>query len=333
MFKNRIVRISILAAALIACGALMHLSGPAGFVFVYNFYFVILLAAHWYAIPGGALTGAGAGIAASSYFLTFAPDDYSLSMWLIRIAYFVAIGSVAGLMRVQVTDRRNLAEANVISLSRTYARTLKALTGLLEGHDEETAGHCERVALNAIRVGERMRLSPQELAVLYWASYLHDIGKLATPAAILLKKGSLTSAEYDVMKTHAAVGADTILSINADFGGIADAIRSHHERWDGTGYPLGLAGDKIPLLGRIIAVVDAFEAMTSDRPYKAARTSERASLILQEEAGAQFDADIVKHHLALLAEGRLHTQALYGAHTGLGLPEFFNPVSLDYAFE
>lgn len=325
MFDTRAVRLTILTATVAVCAVLLHLGGPANFVFVYNFYFAILLAAYWFSVPGGAIVGAIAGVAASPYFVSSTPSEYGANAWVIRMGYFVAIGLASGLMRRQLARRRVTLEANVTNLSRTYARTLKALTTLLESHDEETSGHCERVAINALRVGERMQLSTRELDMLYWAGYLHDIGKLATPAKTLLKAGPLTTEEYEVMKQHAAVGADTVMNISADFHDIGEAIRSHHERWDGRGYPRNLAGEEIPLFGRILAVVDTFEAMTSDRPYRSAMTTRQASLVLREEAGSQLDATIVELHLELLAEGRLHTQELDGDHTGLGLPEFFNP--------
>ncbi len=329
MLKSPATRIGLLVGAVAACALLLQVSGPANFVLVYNFYFVILLAAYWYSVRGGALVGALAGVAASPYLITSTPSEYGAGAWLVRMGYFVAIGLVSGLMRRKLARRRMKLEANVTNLSRTYARTLEALTRLLESHDEETSGHCERVAYNALRVGERMRLPPRDLETLYWAGYLHDVGKLATPAKILLKAGPLTPEEYEVIKQHAAVGADTLMNINPEFYVIAEAIRSHHERWDGRGYPRNLVGRQIPIFGRILAVVDAFEAMTSDRPYRAAMPIREASDILMGAAGFQFDPDVVEAHLRLLGEGRLHTQRENGEHTGMGLPEFFNPELLE----
>ncbi|MDT3681923.1 MAG: HD domain-containing protein [Truepera sp.] len=329
MFKSQATRITVLVAAVAACAVLLHVAGPGNFVLVYNFYFVILLAAYWYSVRGGALVGALSGLAASPFLIASTPSEYGAGAWAVRMGYFVSIGLVSGLMRRKLARRRLTLEANVTNLSRTYARTLEALTKLLESHDEETSGHCERVAYNALRLGERLGLRPRDLETLYWAGYLHDVGKLATPAKILLKAGPLTHEEYEVMKQHAAVGADTLMNINPEFHVISEAIRSHHERWDGRGYPRSLAGTQIPIFGRILAVVDAFEAMTSDRPYRAAMPTREASLILQEGAGSQFDPAIVEVHLQLLAEGILHTQKQNGEHTGMGLPEFFNAELLE----
>lgn len=319
------LRLLTLLAVVVACVLMLRSSSPANFVLVHSFYFPILLAAFWFKLPGGVLTGLAAGFAASPYLIGAAtPSEYLFEAWVVRAFFFVGFGLAVGYMCNLLAQRQARLQSNVKQLSRIYARTLKSLVFLLEHHDEETSAHCERVAANALRVGEELGLGQGDLELLYWAAYLHDIGKLASPARMLLKEGPLSPDEYEVMKRHAAIGAQALSHISPDLVPVAEAVLSHHERWDGTGYPRGLAGLEIPLFGRILAVVDSFEAMTSDRPYRRAMTSAAAARILEEESGEQFDPQLVDVYLRLAALGRVHTEHEDGARTGLGFPEEFN---------
>lgn len=320
------VRIAIIALHLALCTVLLLAAGRPYFTLVHWFYFPVLLAAHWFFTPGGLLAGIAAGVLASPHVIASAvPVDQSGHAWMYRSLFFVGIGVSAGYLRGVFVQRSNRLEATVKHLTRTYARTLRALVRLLEHHDEETGSHCERVARNARAVGRAMGFTELQLETLYWAGYMHDLGKLASPAKMLLKDGPLTPEEYEIMKQHAAIGADTIMTITPAFLDIADAVRSHHERWDGRGYPRGLADEEIPIFGRILAVVDAFEAMTSDRPYRKAMDPQQAIAILAKEAGLQFDADVVATFFELLEAGAIHIEALDGKHTGIDLPVEFSP--------
>ena len=151
----------------------------------------------------------------------------------------------------------------------------------------------------AIRVGERMRLPARDLRSLGLAAMLHDIGKLNTPDSILMKPDSLTSDEYDIIKLHPSDG-EQMLAAEPSLAEAAPIVRSHHERMDGAGYPDGLVGDQIPLASRIIAVCDALDAMTHDRPYRKAMPVGVAFAILREHAGSQWDQDVVTKVMATL---------------------------------
>jgi HD-GYP domain-containing protein (c-di-GMP phosphodiesterase class II) len=148
------------------------------------------------------------------------------------------------------------------------------------------------VADLAEAVGRRLRVPPDELSEIRQAAELHDVGKLAIPEEILSKPGSLTGDEWEFVRRHPLIG-ERILAAAPDFGSAAKIVRSSHERWDGTGYPDRLSGSEIPLGARIISVCDAFEAMTSRRPYAPPRASEEAMQELVRCSGTQFDPEVV----------------------------------------
>jgi HD-GYP domain-containing protein (c-di-GMP phosphodiesterase class II) len=169
---------------------------------------------------------------------------------------------------------------------------LVALAKEVERKDSHTQEHCERIQSLSMLVGERMKLPPDRLELLIYAALLHDIGKIGIPNHILNKKGPLTPEEWKEITKHPTAGRAIIeKTFLKDAGPI---IEQHHERYDGTGYPLGLQKDEILVEARIIAVVDAFDAMISDRPYRAAMTNEEAMAELRRCAGSQFDPEVVE---------------------------------------
>jgi len=177
--------------------------------------------------------------------------------------------------------------------------TVKAL----EYYDTYTRGHSERVAHYATLVAERMKLPREIVKRLYWAGLLHDIGKIFVPQAVLNKPDKLEDDEYELVKIHPVKSEELIKEIEG-MEDIALWVRHHHERWDGGGYPDGLAGEAIPLLSRILAVVDSFDAMTTERPYKKALNKQEAIRELLENAGKQFDPKVTEVMIQLLSEMR-----------------------------
>ncbi len=158
--------------------------------------------------------------------------------------------------------------------------------------DTYTGEHSQRVTVFAILLGEQFRLSTEDLELLRFGTPLHDIGKIGIEDAILRKPGKLTTAEFDIMKTHTTKGAE-IVSMVPDLASVVPIVRSHHERWDGGGYPDGLEGEAIPHLARIVAVANAFDAMAFDTPYRRGQGAEIAFAEIERQQGLQFDPDVV----------------------------------------
>jgi len=168
----------------------------------------------------------------------------------------------------------------------------------VEAKDSYTASHEEQVADLAERVAARLGRTRAEARDVRYAALLHDVGKVAVPSEILLKPAALSESEWVIMRRHTVVGGELVARIAA-FAHLAPAVRASHERWDGAGYPDGLAGEDIPLAARIIAACDTYEAIVTDRPYRPAGTPAHARKELRRVAGAQLDASVVE---ALLRE-------------------------------
>jgi putative nucleotidyltransferase with HDIG domain len=171
--------------------------------------------------------------------------------------------------------------------------------GALDAKDRYTAGHCSRVTDYALKLGTALGLSEEKLNILEEASLFHDIGKIGVPEVILNKKEALSNDEFEIIKKHSAIGADIITSISTFKEHVA-VVRHHHERWDGRGYPNQLKGEDIPLESRILAVADTFDAMTSDRPYRARMPKEKALAIIRDCIGSQFDPEVAKKFLEII---------------------------------
>jgi len=193
-----------------------------------------------------------------------------------------------------ITERKRAEEP----LKRAAFETLEALSRLVEANDPYTSGHSAMVNEIAITIAQKMELMDSQLDTLGIAGPLHDVGKVGIPSSVLNKPTGLTEAEWVMIRAHPRVSANVAQQVTA-FAAAVPAIRHHHERWDGTGYPDGLKGDDIPLLARILAVADGFQAMTSERPYRRARTEEETLAELQKGAGTQWDPEVVKVFLKL----------------------------------
>ncbi len=197
--------------------------------------------------------------------------------------------------RRQVRDLASLHERaaeQTRQLSETYGATLAVLGDALELRDEDTMGHTERVVSLAVSLGRQLGLPDEDLMHLEWGAYVHDLGKIGVPDAILRKPGPLSPEEWSLMKRHPEQGY-TLLQRLFFLSRSLDVVRFHHERFDGKGYPLGLEADQIPLLARIFAVADAYDAMTNDRPYRRAMTGDEALTEMRRNRGTQFDPSVV----------------------------------------
>jgi putative nucleotidyltransferase with HDIG domain len=179
------------------------------------------------------------------------------------------------------------------SLEGAYRSTLKALTAALETRDSETHGHSERVVSYSLRLGREYGLNSEEMKSLEFGSLLHDIGKIGVPDSILRKPAKLTEEEWVRMREHPLHGQQILRGIEF-LQGAARVVAQHHEKWDGTGYPLGLRGVEIDINARIFAVADAFDAITSDRVYRRGKSYEAAAQELDDWAGRQFDPKVVE---------------------------------------
>jgi len=168
--------------------------------------------------------------------------------------------------------------------------TIFCLARAAEYRDPETGGHILRMAHYARHIARMLGLSAEQQDLLLAAAPMHDVGKVGTPDAILLKPGRLTAAEFEIMKLHASIGYEVLRACSSPLLQVAAEIAyTHHEKFDGSGYPRGLAGEAIPLVGRIVAVADVFDALTSERPYKSAWSVERAVQLLRDGRGKHFD--------------------------------------------
>ncbi len=172
----------------------------------------------------------------------------------------------------QLFDALDSAEAAFMALALT-----------IEARDPMTGGHCERLARHAVALGKALGVSETDLQALHRGGYLHDVGKVGVPDAVLLKSGPLTPAEFALMKKHPDIG-DSLCAPLQSLRSVRPIIRCHHERLDGSGYPQGLRGDEVPLLAQIVGICDVFDALTSDRPYRPALAAEEAARHLLTEA-------------------------------------------------
>jgi putative two-component system response regulator len=184
-----------------------------------------------------------------------------------------------------------------------------ALAAAAEAKDAFTENHPQRVANTARRVGTRLGLQESDLVALFRGALVHDIGKMGVPTAILLKPGPLNAEEERQMRAHPVIG-ESIVRPLASTADILTIVRHHHERFDGGGYPDGLSGHKIPLLARIVSVCDAYDALASDRPYRARRNSEEAIETLMRGAGKQWDRELVSILLSELPAIRFEVGSL-----------------------
>jgi hypothetical protein len=247
-------------------------------------------------------------------------------LWLTDLGYgafgvlIAALWSVLGpftpvLVLVPVAVAR-WAVAQFAAQQRAYEATVSALCQAVETKDFYTRGHSERVSRGAVMISTEIGMRPERVGAIRYAGMLHDVGKLGVPTSVLQKRSSLTDDEYAAVQLHPMRGLDIVREI----GFLAEAlagIMHHHERIDGRGYPMGLAGDEIPEFARVLAVADAFDAMTSDRSYRGARPVPEAIVELRKWAGKQFDPAFVDAFVAAIErDGWTAPEAAPSADTG-----------------
>lgn len=182
---------------------------------------------------------------------------------------------------------------------RSYVEAIGAVVAAVDARDQETSGHSFRVSRYAVALAKAMGVSELErLRAIEWGSLLHDVGKIAVPDAILRKVGPLTEEEWHIMRQHASWGYEILADVQFLRPSL-EIVHGHHERWDGAGYPRGLSGERIPLAARIFAVVDTYDAITSERPYRRAHSHRAAVAELDRVAGSQLDPSVVEAFLTI----------------------------------
>jgi cyclic di-GMP phosphodiesterase len=197
-----------------------------------------------------------------------------------------------------VSQRTRQLKVAVERIKTSYSQTLQALGSALDLRDNETAGHSQRVTRYSLEIGQAMHCTEEELSELAVGASLHDIGKIGIPDAILLKTGKLTPDEMAIMRGHVDISYD-LMNQHCFLSHAAQLVLTHHEFYDGAGYPQGLSGKHIPLGARIFGIADSFDAMTSERPYRAALSYEAASQEILRCSGSQFDPEVVAAFLAI----------------------------------
>jgi putative nucleotidyltransferase with HDIG domain len=231
--------------------------------------------------------------------LVYGYQLYSVAIVGAFLVPAIALQRLIHLYQQQREAVSSLEEANT-RLERASLSFATALVATLDARDRYTAGHSAAVAIYSRDIAARMGLSDRDQQLVHLCGLVHDIGKVGLPAGLLEKPGALTLEERRQMEEHPAIG-ERILSKVADYSEIARIVRHHHERFDGLGYPDGLNDEDIPLLSRIISVADAYDAMTSDRPYRDAMPSRVARLRLAQAVESQFDTTVVAAFEAILA--------------------------------
>ena len=232
-------------------------------------------------------------------FLAYGYELYSFAVVATFLLPVLALQRVAQLYQKQRQATAELIEANT-RLERANLSFAAALVATLDARDRYTAGHSTAVAIYSRDIAEKMALSTDDQQNAHLAGLVHDIGKVGLPPGLLEKEGPLTLEERRVMQTHSEIGERILANVD-DYSAIAHIVRHHHERIDGNGYPDGRTSDEIPLIARIISVADAYNAMTSDRPYREAMPSQVARLRLAQAVGSQFDVSVVAAFEAILA--------------------------------
>lgn len=277
----------VVALFLTAVAALCISSEFSSPALIHLFYFPVLAGAFFFAVPGGVIVGLSSGLLAGpvgEVLLRGAATTPTLD-WAIWSATLAGVGYFAG--RALETARRREAELNTV-----VDDTITAFVHAIRAADGSTAAHSQKVAEYAVAIARELKLEPELVEQVRRAALLHDVGKLAVPKEILNKPGPLDPEEWEVIRRHPEV-SEGIVACMSHLKPLLPAVRHHHERLDGRGYPDGVKGGDLPLEARIIAVADAFDAMTSRRSYREPMSEQAAVEQLLKNVGSQFDPVVV----------------------------------------
>lgn len=269
-------------------------------------------------LPAPLAVATGLGVLAEAQLALWFGNPWYLSWWTYHALFLLAFSCVLagwGLEVLRVRDVRAIAEAIAMrdalaQLNRGRSSQVISLANQIENHDLDTFRHVDRVAAFAYLIGQEMGFGPSRLRRLVLAGQLHDIGKIGLPSYILTKPGKLDDEEFAQIRLHPGKGHDIVARLKG-LAPIASVIRHHHERFDGSGYPDGLAGEAIPLEARIVSVADTFDALTSERPYRAAMSVAEAEAELRRVSGSQLDPACVEIFLKLLKSGAISPKRLH----------------------
>jgi diguanylate cyclase (GGDEF)-like protein/putative nucleotidyltransferase with HDIG domain len=260
-------------------------------------------------------------VAASPLVLQHWDDLYARTL-VVLVASMVVCGFVPSLVRRALRQENGLAEARRLELEQSYLATIEALAAALDAKDRHTEAHSRETAALARAVGSRLGLDEEKLRFLEYGALLHDIGKIGVPGYVLNKPGALDDEEIAIMREHPVIGERIVASVPF-LSRIRPVVRAEHERWDGGGYPDGLKGEQIPIEARIIHACDAFQAMSSDRPYRRAKPRDWILKEIATQSGRQFDPRVAEALLQVIQSGELHVNgtAEGAVHEDRRLPE------------
>ncbi len=297
--RQRWIHLTIVGVLILVVGA-SHWMTPTAPHYLHTLHVIlrklfvlpIVLAAIWFELSGAVMVAAIVSlIYVPHIFVQWGGQTAENINQLGEVVTIWVIAVVSGVFaRIEKDALRDVAE--------THKGSLIALVAALDAREHETELHSLRVQAYALRLGREFGLSQPEMQVLGQASLLHDVGKIGTPDAILLKRGPLDDKEWRIMRDHPETGRRLLRSVPF-LRDAAEVVRSHHERYDGSGYPRALCGEQIPLLSRVFAVADVFDALTSDRPYHRKITCEEAKEEIQKESGTYLDPQVVEVFLGI----------------------------------
>jgi HD-GYP domain-containing protein (c-di-GMP phosphodiesterase class II) len=301
---RRIAGAVVLAVVAAVTALLVAVGGPPSPV-THLYYVAVVLAAVLWGTRFGILAGAACALLAEPGARVLLGEIGSIDGGsILRGCTMMLVGWVCGSLTRALLDR-------VDELESLNAETIFAFVRAIDARDPYTARHSEKVAGYAVRLAEALGLPPRDCERIHLAGMLHDVGKVALERSVLHKAGALTDDEWQQVREHPALSAHIIGAV-ARFAVYVPGARHHHERYDGRGYPDGLAGDDIPFDARILAVADAYDAMTSDRSYRPALSHAEAIARLQADSGTQFDPVCVRAFAALDLDPRAIAEPLVG---------------------